>query len=54
MGEVSSVNFAADYNFAVMGKAMGLAKEQMQGAVDLIQESAPPSQGYGDVLDVLA
>jgi hypothetical protein len=54
MGEVANVSFANDYGLAVMGKALQNNEALMEGAVNLIEQSAPPRQGYGDVLNVLA
>jgi hypothetical protein len=54
MGELSAVSFANDYGLAVMGKAMQNNEALMEGAVNLIEQSAPPRQGYGDVLDTRA
>jgi hypothetical protein len=54
MGEVSAVSFGSDYGLAVMGKALENNESIMEGAINLIEQSAPPRQGYGDALDVLA
>jgi hypothetical protein len=54
MGEISTVGFASDYSLAVVGKALDNNEAIMEGAIKLIEQSAPPRQGYGDLLDVLA